>query len=57
MTSRENQQYVGPLPINAGIDHFHIDQNATALPPKPLHNLAIKLCNILRSKQGALWSM
>ena len=57
MTSRENQQYVGPLPINAGIDHFHIDHNATALPPKPLHNLAIKLCNILRSKQGALWSM
>ena len=38
MTSRENQQYVGPLPTNAGIVHFHVDHNAPALPPKPLHN-------------------
>ena len=25
MASRENQQYVGPLPNNAAIDHCHID--------------------------------
>lgn len=38
MASRENQQYVGPLPNNAAIDHCHIDHNAPGLPPKTLHN-------------------
>ena len=38
MASRENQQYIEPLPNNAAIDHFHIDHNAPGLPPKTLHN-------------------
>ena len=51
------------------IHHFHIDHNASCLPPKTLHNHCLRfllgqllyprewLRKILGGKQSALWSM